>query len=338
MVDQKSENIRTLAGNHGGLRRGTAAAALGAVLVLSAGVPASNAAAPALLPDAGEGVQSSPDADAVPGTAPEADATVSQARATSRVKATVDGTLRLEAWAGAILGDDEDDDESSASPAPTVSPTRPSFSPSSTPVPTVPVPTAPGTTAPAPTLPATPLPVAPSTSPAPAPAPSTTSTAASGTSPSQASSPAAPRPGYSPAGVPGPATQQAPAAQPGVSGLGPAVQPAPAQPAEAPAGAPVASTGSAAQTADRSAKSKLDTATSRPGAAGITSGVWGSGRLSSPTNIGTVDSRYSVSRPSSAVLSSTQSGPVSPLVWAGAGLVLLAGAAGLVAYKLRRAL
>jgi hypothetical protein len=329
MVDQKSENFRTLAGNHGGLRRGTAAAALGAVLVLSAGVPASNAAAPALLTDAGEVAPSSPEADAVPGTAIEADPTVSQ------VKATVDGSLSLEAWAGRIL--DEDDDESSASPEPTVSPRQPSFSPSSTPVPTVPVPT----------LPATPL---PTTSPAPAPAPTPTSTTASGptptsppqTSPSQTSAPApaGSRPGYSPAAsVPAPATQQAPAAQSGASQLPAAGEPAPAaQSAQAPAGAPAPAAGSAAEAPDRSAKSKLDTATSRPGAVGITSGVWGAGRLSSPMNMGTVDSRYSVSRPSSAVLGSAQAGPVSPLVWAGAGLVLLAGAAGLVAYKLRRAL
>ena len=335
MVDQKSESFRTLAGNHGGLRRGTAAAALGAVLVLSAGVPASNAAVPALLTEAGEVVPSSPDTDAVPGAAIEADPTV------SRVKATVDGSLSLEAWAGRILDDDGDDDESSASPAPTASPTSPSFSPSSTPVPTVPVPTLP-----AEPLPTTPL---PTTSPAPAPAPSPSSTAASGptqTSPSQTSAPApapAPavsRPGYSPAAsVPAPATQQAPAAQPGASQLAPAGQPAPAvQPGQAPGGALVPEAGSAAEAQDRSATGKLDTATSRRGAAGITSGVWGAGRLSSPMNMGTVDSRYSVSRPSSAVLGSAQAGPVSPLVWAGAGLVLLAGAAGLVAYKLRGAL
>ena len=335
MVDQKSESFRTLAGNHGGLRRGTAAAALGAVLVLSAGVPASNAAVPALLTEAGEVVPSSPDTDAVPGAAIEADPTV------SRVKATVDGSLSLEAWAGRILDDDGDDDESSASPAPTASPTSPSFSPSSTPVPTVPVPTLP-----AEPLPTTPL---PTTSPAPAPAPSPSSTAASGptqTSPSQTSAPApapAPavsRPGYSPAAsVPAPATQQAPAAQPGASQLAPAGQPAPAvQPGQAPGGALVPEAGSAAEAQDRSATGKLDTATSRRGAAGITSGVWGAGRLSSPMNMGTVDSRYSVSRPSSAVLGCAPAGPVSPLVWAGAGLVLLAGAAGLVAYKLRGAL
>lgn len=312
MVDQKSGNFRTLAGNHGGLRRGTAAAALGAVLVLSAGVPASNAAAPALLTDAAEGVQSSPNTDVVPGRAPKADPAVSQ------VRTTVNGALGLEAWAGAVLDDDEDDnDESSAPPAPTPTPTRPSTSPSTTPVPAVPAPTQP-----------------------PAPAPSPSSTAASGPSQTSASAPTASRPGYSSAAsVPAPATRQAsgtrqaPAAQPGAVS-----QPAPAAPAEAPDGAPAPAAGAAAEAPDRSAKGTLDTATSRAGAAGIRSGVWGSGRLSGPMNMGTVDSRYSLSRPSSAVIGSSQAGPVSPLVWAGAGLVLLAGAAGLVAYKLRRAL
>ena len=43
MVIQRSAFFRTLTGFHGGLRRGTAAAALGAVLVFVAGTPASNA-------------------------------------------------------------------------------------------------------------------------------------------------------------------------------------------------------------------------------------------------------------------------------------------------------
>lgn len=43
MVTQRSIIFRTLTGYHGGLRRGTAAASLGAVLVFVAGTPASNA-------------------------------------------------------------------------------------------------------------------------------------------------------------------------------------------------------------------------------------------------------------------------------------------------------
>jgi hypothetical protein len=89
---------------------------------------------------------------------------------------------------------------------------------------------------------------------------------------------------------------------------------------------------------DRRTDGTLDAAAARPGAAGIASGVWGSARLSRPMNMGTVDYRYSAVKPNSAILGSSQTGPVSPLVWVGAGLVLLAGAAGLVAYKMRKAL
>jgi hypothetical protein len=104
--------------------------------------------------------------------------------------------------------------------------------------------------------------------------------------------------------------------------------------AETPGGA---ATGEAAAAPERKTGGALDTASGRTGAAGITAGVWGSGRFASPMNMGTVDSRYAVQGPKSAILAS-QPGPISPLVWAGAGLVLLAGAAGLVAYKIRRAL
>ena len=45
MVTHRSNVQKTPAGHHGGLRRGTAAAALGVVLALSAGAPASHAAA-----------------------------------------------------------------------------------------------------------------------------------------------------------------------------------------------------------------------------------------------------------------------------------------------------
>lgn len=51
MVSDRSEYSRFRTGIHGGLRRGSAAAAIGAVLVLSAGVPASQADA---VPDSGD--------------------------------------------------------------------------------------------------------------------------------------------------------------------------------------------------------------------------------------------------------------------------------------------
>lgn len=308
MVDQKSENFRTLTGNHGGLRRGTAAAALGAVLVLSAGVPASNAAAPALLADTEDAAAPAP--------------------AVSQLSATVSGTLSLDTWAGAVLGD-EDDDEPSGSPTPTLSPTiapAPTISPSTTPSPIVPVPT----------LPKTPL---PTKTPTPAPTPSPTSTSTSGPSQTPSPTPTESRPGYSPAAVPPPAGQQPPAAGPATATQpAPAVQPAPAAPVTVPSAESPVPAAAGGASADRRTDGTLDAAAARPGAAGIVSGVWGSARLSRPMNMGTVDYQYSAVKPNSAVLGSSQAGPVSPLVWVGAGLVVLAGAAGLVAYKMRKAL
>ncbi|WP_230119085.1 hypothetical protein [Arthrobacter sp. Bi83] len=53
----------------------------------------------------------------------------------------------------------------------------------------------------------------------------------------------------------------------------------------------------------------------------------------------TIDSRYTAHAPSeSAVLGVSQGSAAWPLVWAGAGLVVLAGAAGLVALRIRRPL
>ena len=51
MVMHRSEVPETPAGHHGGLRRGTAVVALGAVLALTAGVPATQAATPTPRPD-----------------------------------------------------------------------------------------------------------------------------------------------------------------------------------------------------------------------------------------------------------------------------------------------
>jgi hypothetical protein len=51
MVNDRSDYLRSRTGIHGGLRRGSAAAAIGAVLVLTAGVPASQADT---VPDAGD--------------------------------------------------------------------------------------------------------------------------------------------------------------------------------------------------------------------------------------------------------------------------------------------
>jgi hypothetical protein len=56
-------------------------------------------------------------------------------------------------------------------------------------------------------------------------------------------------------------------------------------------------------------------------------------------NMATVDSRYAAHAPSeSAVFGVSQGSAASPLVWAGAGLVVLAGAAGLLAFRIRKPL
>jgi len=56
-------------------------------------------------------------------------------------------------------------------------------------------------------------------------------------------------------------------------------------------------------------------------------------------NMATADSLYDSRGPAeSAVLTATPGGAVSPLVWWGAGLLILAGAAGLAVVRIRRSL
>jgi hypothetical protein len=141
MVNQKSDGFRSLTGFHGGLRRGTAAAAFGAVLVLSAGVPASNAAASDLPEDADGGTT-----------------------AAAGLGATVDAA-GLEAWAAAALSnerklssDHRDGGHRSGEPRPSDQP-APSVPPSLAPV--VPSPTPdPSVTISARPAPAVPVPFA----------------------------------------------------------------------------------------------------------------------------------------------------------------------------------
>jgi hypothetical protein len=122
MVIQKSEETRTLTGFHGGLRRGTAAAALGAVLVLSAGVPASHAVS----------------------LVPAPDTTSDGGDTTATVQA---GVPLLDAWASVVLAPKPDPSDTgkptppgqrsqpSPSPTPTTDPDWASPSPTPTPTP-----------------------------------------------------------------------------------------------------------------------------------------------------------------------------------------------------------
>ena len=107
MVIQKSEETRTLTGFHGGLRRGTAAAALGAVLVLSAGVPASHAVS----------------------LVPAPDTTSDGGDTTATVQA---GVPLLDAWASVVLAPKPDPSDT-GEPTPPGQRTQPSPTPTTEP-------------------------------------------------------------------------------------------------------------------------------------------------------------------------------------------------------------
>ncbi|MFE4544894.1 hypothetical protein [Arthrobacter sp. NPDC056727] len=353
MVNQKSDGFRSLTGFHGGLRRGTAAAAFGAVLVLSAGVPASNAAAAEL---------------------PASDLLGDSEHSGTGLAATVDAA-GLKAWAAAALSTERD---SPAEPAPSESPSAaPSESPSvppslsplvpapapsmtisasptpavpvpspsvpvplpSVPVPTVPVPTAPVQTGPAPS-PARTSSGTPAPSRSAAPAPSSAETSPSGTqSPSGAASPSGSWSGSS-AGTAG----SSPAGQ-APAGPAPAGS-APGSSAPGTVGSPAAESSAATAETPAAEASPFAAITGLSGgaglrgrsAAGVAGGVWGSAELSGPNNMATISSPYMRGPAESAVMGVSQNGTIAPQVWWGAGLLALAGAAGVAAVRLRRAL
>lgn len=347
MVDQKSDNFRTLTGNHGGLRRGTAAAALGAVLVLSAGVPASNAATPAWITDAVSTDSSSADSSGADSESTDSlnrvtllpdtddDDTGGESRTGARLTASVSGDAAdLEAWAAAALTGEQDPpvypaptrSTASALSQPTESlvplPEGPSLLSSTTPTPPVPLPSrpSPSTTA-APLEPSEPATTAPTT-PAPSAEPSATPESGATPSTTQQSVPA-----------PSPATSPAPGQVPAAG-----------TPAPAPAGTGPTDAAPAPASETSGAGGSLENASGAQAAASraygrSASGVWGSGELSGPMNMASLGDRYAAGAPySGAVLGASDEGSVSPLVWAGAVLVVLAGAAGLVAFRIRRSL
>lgn len=73
-------------------------------------------------------------------------------------------------------------------------------------------------------------------------------------------------------------------------------------------------------------------------APGIAAGVWGSAQLAGPNNMATISSAYMRSPAESTVMGTSHNGTIAPQVWWGAGLLALAGAAGVAAARLRRAL
>ncbi|MFC7848963.1 hypothetical protein ACFUTU_10875 [Arthrobacter sp. NPDC057388] len=377
MVNQKSDGFRSLTGFHGGLRRGTAAAAFGAVLVLSAGVPASNAATSEL-----------------PASGLLGDSEQTGSGAGTGLEATVDAA-GLEAWAAAALSNERDsrDEPAPSGPAPSDSPSEtpsespsvppslaplvpapvPSMTISASPTPAVPVPSpsdpitsGPITSYPVPSVPVpsvpvptTPVPV-PSqpihTDPAPSPAPASPGTA-------KPASPAAPPPTSEETA---PAGMQTPSATPSQSGswTGSSTGNGSSSVWQPPAGqtpggqalaGSVTGTGSQAQYAGGSAPaagaSSADTSPFKEitglsggsglrgrSASGIAAGVWGSAQLAGPNNMATISSAYMRGPAENAVMSASHRGTIAPQVWWGAGLLAVAGAAGVAAVRLRRAL
>jgi hypothetical protein len=73
-------------------------------------------------------------------------------------------------------------------------------------------------------------------------------------------------------------------------------------------------------------------------AAGVAGGVWGSAQLAGPNNMATMSSPYTRGPAESAVMGISRSGTIEPQVWWGAGLLALAGAAGVAAVRIRRSL
>ncbi|KIS26475.1 hypothetical protein TV39_14345 [Arthrobacter sp. SPG23] len=314
MVIQKSEETRTLTGFHGGLRRGTAAAALGAVLVLSAGVPASNAASLVPAPDTTDGAD---------------------AAATTSVEA---GVPALDAWASVVLGPKPDPTRPSApgtgkltppgqrtQPTPSPSPTTEPEWTSPSPVPTSPSPS-PSEPSPSPSAPSPGgSTVPPSSTPAPPPA---DGSVAPSTDPAQAPATPAPATGTVPAGTPA----APPSLLPGTAAPG---APATGATAPGPSADVPASVGTSRPSGSKAA------AGAAPASAWTTTNMFGPANMAVLTSAGVVPLSgpgYGVS--SAPVMRSAVSvspmGDVSPQVWWGAGLVALACAAGVAYVRMRR--
>ena len=313
MVIQKSEETRTLTGFHGGLRRGTAAAALGAVLVLSAGVPAASAASLVPAPDTTDGVD-----------------------ATAAASLQTDVPL-LEAWASVVLGHKPEPSGPPASgsnrPAPPGHRDRPtpSPSPSTEPAWTTPSPD-PTSPADSPSTPPSQGTVSPSAPPAPSPG---GGAAAPSTGPAQA--PGAQAPG---APATGPAPAGAPAAPPSVL-PGTAVPVAPGTGAAAPVpGTGTPASGNNARVPSTGSRT-AGPAMAAPASAWKTTNVYGPANMAILTSAGVLPLSgpgYGVS--SAPVMRSAVSvspmGEVSPQVWWGGGLIALACAAGVAYVRMRR--
>ncbi|MET1088593.1 MAG: hypothetical protein ABWY04_15975 [Arthrobacter sp.] len=320
MVQHKSDFSMSRTGIHGGIRRGAAAAAIGAVLVLTTGAPASQAEEGT--PDRGDAAAPAVDTKSLPvvasltGQPAREDAPGQKRDKNPHAGGNDNPGARPAAGASA-----------SAVPSALLPAITATQSPSSRPAPTAtpsPVPTAGGRTSAAPTA----------TRPAASPAGSATASPA--TSPTSTAEASAQAP--APAGAPAAGTQVEGAPAAGSPGAQSPASPSPAAGTASPTPAPSGPGSGAAHLPD-AAKGQSGTqpsAATAPGAAaaGQASYIPIYAVQAHPGWTPSYSAGAQGSVRSNAKLN-TQPEPKSALVWLGSGLVGVAGAAGLVFFRLR---
>jgi hypothetical protein len=322
MLQHKSELSMSRTGIHGGIRRGAAAAAIGAVLVLSTGVQASQAkegtadpgdpAAPAVdtaslpvvVPLKGQSAEAREDA---PGQNRDKNP---DAAGNGKPGASPSASASVSAVPSALLPAIAATQPPSSSPAPTATPS---------PVPTAGIPTSSTPTA---SRPATSAPTGSAT------APRGTSPASS--APARTSAPASPAAGSPAAGTSSPGALQAPGVQETPAG---------------PAGTAAVQNGQAGSGAvDIPGAAQGQSVTETPaGAASRTAAAAGHAAYVPIYAVPQASSGWTPSYSAGAQGNSMRSSaklnaqpePKSALVWLGSGLVGVAGAAGLVFFRLR---
>jgi hypothetical protein len=318
-------------GIHGGIRRGSAAAAIGAVLVLATGVSASQAAE--VTPDPGDPAAPITQQNKIlPLEASlQGQAEAARQNAPGQNRDGKDAKGKESGGNGNGTGKGKQADPGKApSPSPSASASAiavppallpavtATLSPSATAAPT---PSAKPSTAPTPSAPgASRTPATPSATSAPAPSRTAPATSAAAPAPASAPAPEAavsdtPETAAAPAGEPA-ATPEAPASEPGKLAAAGDGQAAGQAGTDAPA-APFA--GTAATDRQAAASPLYSSPYAAPQAAGWT-----------PYSTGTPGSA-----PRSNARLAAQPEPRSAMVWLGSGLVGVAGAAGLVLFRLR---
>jgi hypothetical protein len=318
MLYNRSDLSMPRTGIHGGLRRGAAAAAIGAVLVLTTGVPASQAKEGA--PDPGAPAVDTTSLPVVPLKGQSGDAR-QDAPGQNREGKNGKGKAPADKGKGADPGQP-------ASPSPVATPSASAIPSALRPaVKATPKPAAPSATAPASPVPTSSAPAASTPTPtrSATSAPAASATASSETAPGAAPPVPVPVPESPAAGAP--AAPETPAA---------AVATTPAKPAPTPSA--VAGDSSTTTTAAGQPAAAASAATT----AAVTGGVRGQGGYVPLYAVPRTQAGWTPyaaapnvnSVRSSAVLAA-QPEPKSALVWLGSGLVGVAGAAGLVFFRLR---